>query len=323
VAVSRTLVGLGAALGGLGALGAWLPGAGREQAAELRRALVAAAAEPGPPPLELALSALSRVAWLSVPPAAAAATGALLVGLSQTRGLFAPGALRFRWDRLSPSAGLRRILSPAALGRAAFTLAVGTTALVAVLLSLESQAGTLARIPRLPPAVAWGAAVEVVRAASVPLLALLAAAGAGDLLVLRHRHLRRLRMTRAELDRDLREDEGDPRLRAERRRLHASLAGPWARAACLVVNPSHLAVALTHRRGSEDPPVVLAKASGARAAALRGEARRLGVPVVHDRRLARALFRLADVGDAIPEELFEATAAVLAHVHGLSAGSGP
>jgi flagellar biosynthesis protein FlhB len=42
--------------------------------------------------------------------------------------------------------------------------------------------------------------------------------------------------------------------------------------------------------------------------------------VVHDRPLARALFRLADVGDAIPEELYEATAAVLAHVHALAPG---
>ncbi|MEI7706101.1 MAG: EscU/YscU/HrcU family type III secretion system export apparatus switch protein, partial [Deltaproteobacteria bacterium] len=67
-------------------------------------------------------------------------------------------------------------------------------------------------------------------------------------------------------------------------------------------------------------PVVLGKGTGARAAALRREARRLGVPVVHDRELARALFRLAEVGEAIPEELYEATAAVLAWVHGLDAG---
>jgi flagellar biosynthesis protein FlhB len=87
-----------------------------------------------------------------------------------------------------------------------------------------------------------------------------------------------------------------------------------------VVNPSHLAVALAHRRDGDDPPVVLAKASGARAATLRREARRMGVPVVHDRSLARALFRLADVGEAIPEELYGATAAVLAYVHGLAPG---
>ncbi len=130
-------------------------------------------------------------------------------------------------------------------------------------------------------------------------------------------------MTRSELERDQREDEGDPRLRSERRRIHASLARSGARAACVVVNPTHLAVALSHRAGADDPPFVLAKASGARAASLRREARRLGVPVIHDRPLARALFRLADVGEAIPEELYEATAAVLAYVHALARGDGP
>jgi flagellar biosynthesis protein FlhB len=63
--------------------------------------------------------------------------------------------------------------------------------------------------------------------------------------------------------------------------------------------------------------VVGANGAGARAGALRREARRLGIPVVHDPPLARALYRLADVGDQIPEELFEAAAAVLAHVHAL------
>jgi type III secretion protein U len=320
IPVSRALVGLGATVLGLAALGALLPGVAREEAGALRRALLAAVVETDAAPLDLALSALARVGRLTVAPAAAACAGALLAGLAQTGGLFTTEALRLRWDRLAPSTGLRRAFSPAALGRAVFTLSIGAAAIVLTGLFLAAQAPALARIPRLLPGGAWTAASAIVGSAAGPLLALLSVAGLGDFLLLRHRHLRNLRMNRSELERDLREDEGDPRLRSERRRLHASLGGSGARAACLVVNPSHLAVALAHRRGGEDPPVVLAKASGGRAVALRREARRLGVPVVHDRPLARALFRLADVGDAIPEELYEATAAVLAHVHALAPG---
>lgn len=318
VPVSRALIGLGAAAFGLAVLGPSLPGMAREEASALRHALLVAASGSEPAPLDLALSALGRVAWLTFAPAAAACAGALLVGLAQTGALFSPEALRFDWDRLAPSRGLRRTFSPAALGRAAFTLAVGASALALGGLVLGAQVPALARTPRLLPGGAWSAAAAIAGSSAAPLLALLAAAGAGDLLLLRHRHLRDLKMTRSELERDLREDEGDPRLRAERRRLHASLAAKGARAACVVVNPSHLAVALAHRRDGDDPPVVLAKASGARASTLRREARRMGVPVVHDRQLARALFRLAEVGEAIPEELYEATAAVLAYVRGLA-----
>jgi type III secretion protein U len=321
--VSRTLVGLGAAGAGLTEIAASLPEVAREQAGVLRRALLAAVAGVDPVPLALALEALHRVGRLVLAPAAAACAGALLVGLAQTGGIFAPQALRARWSRLEPSGGLRRLLSPAAFGRSAFTLAVGAAAIATVSLALAAQAPRLARLPRLLPGGAWSGAGSVVASTASPLAALLALAGAGELLLARHRHLRSLRMTRSELERDQREDEGDPRLRSERRRIHASLARSGARAACVVINPSHLAVALSHRRGAEDPPFVLAKASGARAATLRREARRLGVPVIHDRPLARALFRLADVGEAIPEELYEATAAVLAHVHAPAGGDRP
>ena len=94
-------------------------------------------------------------------------------------------------------------------------------------------------------------------------------------------------------------------------------AAPLRRATCLVVNPTHVAVALQHAPASDDAPVVLAKALGDAAAVLRREARRLGVPVVRDVALARALFRLAEVGEEIPEELYQAAAAVLVHVHQL------
>jgi type III secretion protein U len=320
VPVSRALVGLGATTLGLAALLAMLPALAREEAAELRRALAAAVSGADPPRLDLALGALTRVGRIAAWPALAACAGALLAGVAQTGGLFAPEALRFRWERLDPAAGFRRLLSPAGLARAAFGTGVACAALALGLRQLADQLPMLSQIPRMRTGAAIGEASRAAGSTLPALLALLAAAGLGDLLMQRHRNRRALRMTRAELERDRREDDGDPRQRSERRRLHASLAGAPARPTCLVVNPTHLAVAIAYRRGGDDPPVVLGKASGRRAAALRREARRLGIPVVHDRALARALFRLADVGEAIPEELYEATAAVLAWVQGVDAG---
>jgi flagellar biosynthesis protein FlhB len=86
-----------------------------------------------------------------------------------------------------------------------------------------------------------------------------------------------------------------------------------------VVNPTHVAVALVHRRDQGDAPRVVAKGTGVAARRLRSEARRAGVPVVHDVPLARALHRLAEVGDEIPEELYDAAAAVLAILYGTGA----
>ncbi len=318
--MSRVLTGLGATAAGLAAVAATLPDLARSEAAEVRHALTAAVSGVERAPIDLAMAGLARVARMSAGPAAAACAGAVLVGLAQTGGLFAPEAIRLRLERLDPAAGLRRLFTPVALGRAAHTTAVSAAALALGLWLLAERLPTLLRLPRLRPSAAWSEAAGAAAGALVPVLVLLAAAASFDLLLQRHRHLRGLRMTRAEVEREFREDEGDPRLRAERRRLQASVGNAPRRATCVVVNPTRIAVALAHRLGGDDAPVVLGKGTGARAAALRREARRLGVPVVHDRELARALFRLAEVGEAIPEELYEATAAVLAWVHGLDAG---
>jgi len=318
--VSRALVGLGATSLGLVALAVLSPSLFREEASALREALRAAVSGTETVPPDLALVALLRVARLCAPPALAACAGALIAGVVQTGGLLAPGALRPRWSRVDPGAGVRRLLSSAGPGQAAFTFLVAGSAVALGVRFLVDRIPVLSQVPRMRPGAAWAEAAGAVGSTLPPILALLAAAGTADLLLRRHRHLRSLRMTRPELERDQREDEGDPRHRSERRRLHASLASAPGRPTCLVVNPTRLAVALAYRRGGDDPPVVIGKGSGAQAVALRREARRLGIPVVQDRALARALFRLADVGDAIPEELYEATAAVLAHVHGLEAG---
>lgn len=320
VPVSRALVGLGATALGLAALVVAAPTLAREEAGELRRALADAVSRAELVPLDLAWAAARRVVLLLAAPAAAACAGALLAGLPQTGGLFAPEAVRPRWDRIDPGAGIRRVFSLAGPGQAVYATLVALAALATGFRFLLDRVPLLTQVPRMRAGAAWTEAAGTVGATIPPLLALLAAAGLAELLMQRRRHLRGLRMTRAELERDQREDDGDPRQRAERRRLHASMVGAPGRPTCLVVNPTRLAIALAHRRGGDNPPVVLGKASGIRAAALRREARRLGIPVVHDRSLARALFRLADVGEAIPEELYEATAAVLAHVHGLDVG---
>lgn len=320
VPVSRPLVGLGATSFGLAALAGVGPSLATEEAAALRTALSAAVTGAESVPPGLALAALGRVALLWSVPAAAACAGALLAGLVQTGGLFAPDAVRPRLDRVDPGEGLRRLLSPAGAGQALLATLGIAAALGLCVSHLAGRAPVLSQAPRMRTGAALRVAGDTVVAVLLPLAGLLAGAGFADLLLRRRRHVQKLRMSRAELERDLREDEGDPRQRAERRRLHASAVGAAGRPTCLVVNPTRFAVALAHRRGADDPPVVLAKGSGIRAAALRSEARRLGIPVVPDRELARALYRLADVGESIPEELYEATAAVLAYVHGLDAG---
>jgi flagellar biosynthetic protein FlhB len=152
------------------------------------------------------------------------------------------------------------------------------------------------------------------------ILAVLAAIAGADLAIARLRHAKKLRMTRQELKREMREDDGDPLLRARRRRRHRELARGRVRlevprADVVVVNPTHVAVALRYRADEDGAPRVTAKGKGAAAEVMRELAREHGVPIVENVALARLLFKRVKVGRAVPIEAYQAVAAVLAFVY--------
>jgi type III secretion protein U len=322
VAVSRELCGAAALLGGLGALAVTAPRTVAELGRALRGVLTGAVAAGAGGAIDLAGPVLREGAWSVLRHSFPAASAALVAGgaaavLQAGPGLF-PEALRPRLERLDPVRGLTRLLSPSQLASAALGVAKAAILLLLLWSWLRASAPALAGLPRLEPAALWRALPLLAQLVLRLALAILAL-GALDVLLVRRRHRRALMMTRDEVRREHKEDEGDPVHRAERRRRHRALleAPPVARATVVVVNPTHLAVALHHRRGADDTPRVIAKGAGADAARIRSEARRAGVPIVRDVALARALHRLTEVGDEIPEELYEAAAAVLAHLYGL------
>jgi type III secretion protein U len=288
----------------------------------VRRGL-SAALDPATSSAGALLAAVGEVARASALPALAAAAAGAAAGLVQTGGLVAPGAAAPRPGRLDLARGLAGLASRERL--AATGLALVKAGLV-LAVALGWARGAAPALAALPLAAAPGAALPALLGPlALRLLAGLLALGAVDHLLARWRHRRRLRMTREEVRREQREDEGDPRHREARRRRHRALleAGPVARATCLVVNPTHVAVALRHERGADAAPRVVAKGRGAAARRLRSEARRAGVPVVRDVVLARALHRLAEVGEEIPEPLYDAAAALLAHLYGGTLVEGP
>ena len=84
----------------------------------------------------------------------------------------------------------------------------------------------------------------------------------------------------------------------------------------VLVNPTHVAVALRYEAGKSAPRVV-AKGSGVIAERIREEAAEAGVPMVRDIGLARAVHAACDLGEEIPEDLYTAVARVLVFVASL------
>jgi type III secretion protein U len=316
VARSVDLSAAAALAGGLAALVLSGPSMAEALARALRAAMASAGTTP-PQTGEHLGEALRLVMRFTLPVAAAALAGGAIAALLQTGFGLYPDVLRPRLERVDPFRGLRRLCAPAQLWRAALALAKALAIAAILAWWWREMARPLASLPRTAGAGAIPGALALLMPLAVRLAATLALVGLVDLALERRRLRRALMMTRDEVRRELREDEGDPERKAERRRVHRALAeaGAVARATVVVVNPTRVAVALRHDRGQAGAPRIVAKGTGSAAARIRSAARRAGVPIVRDAALARALHRLAEVGDEIPEELYEAAAALLAHLY--------
>jgi flagellar biosynthetic protein FlhB len=131
---------------------------------------------------------------------------------------------------------------------------------------------------------------------------------------------RELMMTREEVKEEHRQAEGDGHTKAAMRRMARRLMQKQMLSAVptadvIVTNPTHYAVALKYERGQDKAPVVLAKGDNRLAQRIKAIGAEHGVPMVENRPVARLLFAMGRVGEAIPTELYQAVAEILAVVY--------
>jgi len=140
-----------------------------------------------------------------------------------------------------------------------------------------------------------------------------------DVLYQRWEHMKSMRMSKKEQRDEHKESEGDPQLKSKIRQIQMQQAqnrmmADVPKADVVITNPTRLAVALAYEPGSIGAPRVLAKGQGHIAAKIREIARENNIPLRENKPLARSLFKHVEIGDEIPEELFEAIAIILAEI---------
>lgn len=142
---------------------------------------------------------------------------------------------------------------------------------------------------------------------------------AADFLFQRYKHNKDLMMSKQEIKDESKQTDGDPEVKARiksiqfesaRKRMMQDIPN----ADVVITNPTHYAIALQYDPLKNNAPKVLAKGVDNLAQRIKQIATENGVPLHEDRPLARALYKVADVGDEIPAELFQAVAQILAHI---------
>ncbi|SEB89487.1 flagellar biosynthetic protein FlhB [Paramicrobacterium humi] len=308
---------------GVAAAGVMLPvaiAAGAQAGTEQMLTVTAIASDPDP---QKALAALgSGLASMQdvLGPLLAVVAVAILIGAVAQGGVHLK-KMTGRFEQFNVVAGVKRvfgmralwegakaILKTAAIGGALWLVISGLMPVLtasgahSVSQLLDAAAGGTANMLRVAVAVGIGLAVV-------------------DLFVVMKRNRKHTRMTKKELKDENKNSDGDPLIRQQRRsrqlamsrnRMIAAVSG----ADVVLVNPTHVAVALKYEPGKAAPRVV-AKGTGVIAARIREKAEEGGVPMVKDIPLARAIHAACQLGQEIPAELYNAVARVLVFVMAL------
>jgi type III secretion protein U len=259
---------------------------------------------------------LTELIFLSAPPIVLLVVVAALASGLQSGGVFSMHPVKPEMSRLNPVEGFKRLF---ALQTVVELLKLtAKTAILGLLLWLIAHdwLPELLRSHWLPTAGILPLANTVFAALAWSAVACFLATTMFDLWFQRWNFRRKNKMSLEEVRRERKENEGDPHIRSRRRQMHqevglSNMLANVRRANVVVVNPTHIAVALHYVAGETDLPIVVAKGEGHIAAEIRRIAEEERIPIMRNVDLARALHAQAPLNQYIPDDFLEPVAAVL------------
>ncbi|MFZ5826795.1 MAG: flagellar biosynthesis protein FlhB [Bacillota bacterium] len=258
-----------------------------------------------------------------LPVSAAVMAVGVLVTTLQTQFLFTFETLIPKFSTLNPISGFTRIFSL----RTFIEVVKGIAKLT--IIGYIAYEAVVALIPRFPNLMEQSVAAGVAAVSSMSLDVLmrigvaLLVLGIFDYAYQYWEYRRSLRMTKDEVKKESRDQEGSPELKSRQRQRAREMAlrrkalKDVPLADVVVTNPTHYAVALKYDAQAGTAPKVLAKGADMLAQRMKVIAKQHEVPMVENRTLARGLYNTVEVGKFIPPEFYQAVAEVLAFVYSL------
>jgi flagellar biosynthesis protein FlhB len=262
-------------------------------------------------------NASTKFLLLSMPLLMALAVAAIAVNFAQLQGLlFAPTVLSPKFTKLNPVAGLQNLLfKPKTYLELVKNLIKFIVILWLAYSTLSSALRDLIVSSRLSIAqiAAFGPKLLFTLLFKVGGVFLLF--GAADFALQKQLFMKTLMMSKEEIKREHKDEEGDPHVKSHRKSLYIALLRENAvkqvpKAKAVVVNPTHIAVALQYEEAHMNAPRVVAKGEMFLAQKIIEIAKSHNVPVIRNITLARSLFTL-ELEEEIPEELYETVAEIL------------
>lgn len=263
-----------------------------------------------------------EAATVVTPVMAMALVAGLLGNFIQIGFLFSTEPLKMKLERINPIRGFKRIFSLRSLVELIKSLIkitlIGSVVIILLMLRREELFRLAQMDIRQSLALIAKYTFQVGLAVGVVLLFLALL----DYLYQRYEFEKNIRMSKQELKEEHKRIEGDPLIRSKIRERQRQMAmrrmmQEVPLADVVVTNPTHYAVALKYEAKEMSAPKVMAKGTGYVALKIKEIAQEHDVPIVENKPLARTLYEQVEIGEEIPEHLFEIVAEILAYVYRL------
>ena len=238
--------------------------------------------------------------------------------LAQTR-------FNWSWERLSPDLsrlsiieGIKRMFAPMIWIKMTKEVAKLAAVLAISYIVLKGEWKRLPMLMNQSMTVTWGYWGTIVKHLIWSVAALLLVIALADYFLAYTRTERQMRMTKQEIRTEVRQREGDYRLKAKRKSLARSIAmrktlDKTKLATAIITNPTHYAIALRYEPGDQ-APLLLAKGVDHLAFAMREVARTAKIPIIENPPLARELYATVKEGEEVPHKFYAAVAEIIRYV---------
>ncbi|MDT8301854.1 MAG: flagellar biosynthesis protein FlhB [Sedimentisphaerales bacterium] len=262
------------------------------------------------------------MALVICPILAALAAGSFIASVAISGLNYSPGAIELKLDQLNPIAGLKKLVNARSLVKLLLSVLKLLFISLIVWFYLRSRFDMLATLRW-----AWSVQILVVIAKIILGLMIrigivLLVMGIADAYYQKWKYIQELKMTKQEVKEEMKDTLGSPEVKSRIRKLQFQavlkrMLQEVPKANVVLVNPTHVAVALRYDAETMESPVLVAKGADHLAEKIREIARAYGVPIIRRPELARTIYSTVKLGNPIPETLYVAIAEVLAMIYRL------
>jgi len=256
---------------------------------------------------------------------AAIAVAGVLGHIVQSRPLWTGEKIKPDLSKLSPMKGLQRMFGMQGWVNLLKSIAKMGAITAAMIYAVWPEATAISESGRLDPS-GMLAMTQVIAGrlllAAVIVVGLIAG---GDFIYQRWSFMQRMRMSRRDVRDEVKQQEGDPHIRARLRQIRLErsrkrMMQNVPKSTVVITNPTHYSVALRYDPEKDAAPMCMAKGADEVALRIRELAKEHNIPIVENVPLARALFASVEVEESVPREHFEAVAKVIGFVMNTAKG---